>query len=146
MNRPDLAPVLAIEKAEDAIEFYRAVFDAEEIERYQRPDGFIDHAELKIGNSILMLAGFDEQFTANPAGQEQGSVLLHLTVDNIDKVFERAVGHGAEVRVPVSDQFYGHRSGRFQDPFGHIWVLAQVVKEMSPKEMQEAYGAMFEGG
>lgn len=135
-----ITPYLVIKGAAQAIEYYKKVFGATELFRMNGPDGKVGHAELKIGNSHVMLA--DE----NPSmGQGHTSastigaspVSLYVYLPDVDQVFKRATTEGAKVLRPVEDQFYGDRSGFFQDPFGHLWGVATHVEDVSPQEMQE---------
>jgi len=133
-----ITPYLVVNGAEKAIEYYKKVFGATEIMRFPAPNGKIGHAELKIGDSPIMLA--DE----NPAmGQGHTSaatvggspVSIYLYIENVDDVVKRAVAEGATVLKPVQDQFYGDRSGFIRDPFGHLWGVATHVEDVSADEM-----------
>jgi PhnB protein len=135
-----VTPYLVIKGAAQAIEYYKDVFDAEEVFRMDGPDGKVGHAELRIGTSRIMLA--DE----NPnMGQGHASavtigaspVSLYLYIPDVDRVVERAVAAGAKVLRPVQDQFYGDRSGFIQDPFGHLWGIATHVEDVEPRELEE---------
>jgi PhnB protein len=134
----NVTPYLYVKGAVAAIDFYKDVFGATEIMRMHGPNGKIMHAELKFGDSIVMLA--DE----NPAmgimsPQTVGgySVGLHLYVENSDAVVQKAVENGARALRPVKDQFYGDRSGTLLDPFGHMWSVATHVEDVSPEEMKK---------
>jgi PhnB protein len=133
-------PYLIIKGAAQAIEYYKKVFGATEAVRMNGPDGKVGHAELKIGNSRIMLA--DE----NPSmGQGHASastigtspVSLYVYLPDVDRVIRQAVVEGAKILKPVEDQFYGDRSGFIQDPFGHFWSVATHVEDVSPKELEE---------
>jgi len=135
-----VTPYLVIKGASQAIEYYKKVFDATEIMRMPGPNGTVGHAELKIGDSMIMLA--DE----NPSmGQGHTSatttggspISLYVYMKDVDKVFERAIAEGAKILKPVQDQFYGDRSGFLQDPFGHLWGVATHVEDVSADEMKE---------
>jgi len=135
-----ITPYLIIKGAAQAIDYYKKVFGATEVMRMNGPDGKVGHAELKIGDSHIMLA--DE----NPAmGQGYTSaatigaspVSLYLYIPDVDKVVERAAAEGAKILKPVQDQFYGDRSGFIQDPFGHLWGVATHVEDVSPQEMEQ---------
>lgn len=141
-----VTPYLVIKGAAQAIDYYKKVFGANELVRMAGPDGKIGHAELEIGDSRIMLA--DE----NPSmGQGYSSaatigatpVSLYLYVPDVDRIFEKAVAEGAKVLRPVQDQFYGDRSGFFQDPFGHLWGVATHVEDVSPQEMKERMKKMM---
>jgi PhnB protein len=135
-----ITPYLIVKGAAQAIEYYKKVFGATELLRMNSPDGKVGHAELKIGNSHVMLA--DE----NPAmGQGhtsastigQSPVSLYVYLPDVDTVVKRAAAEGGKILKPVEDQFYGDRSGFLQDPFGHLWGVATHVEDVSPKELEE---------
>jgi PhnB protein len=135
-----LAPYLVVDGAAQAIAFYARAFGAKETMRLAEPGGRIGHAEITIGDALVMLA--DEHPEMNIRGPKAlgGSpVTLHVQVDDVDAVAARAVAAGATVVFPVKDQFYGERSGRFEDPFGHIWILSTHVEDVSPEELQRRY-------
>jgi len=141
-----VTPYLIIKGAAQAIEYYKKVFGAIETVRMGGPDGKIGHAELKIGNSHIMLA--DE----NPSMGEghtsattigASPVSLYVYLPNVDEVFNKATAEGAKVLKPVVDQFYGDRSGFFQDPFGHLWGVATHVEDVSPEQMKERMQKMM---
>jgi uncharacterized glyoxalase superfamily protein PhnB len=103
------------------------------------PDGKVMHAELKIGDSIVMLADeFPEFGAVAPESGGSTSMGLHIYVDNVDQAFDRAVNAGAKVEMPVSDQFWGDRYGKLRDPFGHKWSIATHVRDMSADEMKQS--------
>jgi PhnB protein len=142
-----VTPYLVIKGAAQAIDYYKKVFGATETVRMNGPDGKVGHAELKIGNSIIMVA--DE----NPnLGQGHTSattiggspVSLYLYFPDVDRVFERAVAEGAKVLKPVENQFYGDRNGFLQDPFGHLWGVATHVEDVSPQDMKERMQKMMQ--
>lgn len=141
---PTLAPAVGVKDASVAIDWYRRVFGAKETLRLTAPDGAIVHAELNLGGSILML-GEESEEQGNPAPPTIGGtpVRLHLYVEDVDALFSRATREGAEVLIDVADQFYGHRAGRFKDPFGHVWIVASRIEEMSPDEMQTRMDQLF---
>jgi PhnB protein len=133
-----VTPYLFVRGASSAIDFYKTVFGAKETMRMQGPDGRIVHAEVKIGDSIVMVA--DE----NPANgvmspQTIGgySVGLHIYVENVDAVIQKAVESGAKPLRPIKNQFYGDRSGTLLDPFGHMWSVSTHVEDVSPEEMRK---------
>jgi PhnB protein len=135
-----VTPYLVVKGAAKAIDYYKKVFGATEIMRMPGPDGKIGHAELKIGDSNIMLA--DESPSMGPghisADTVGGSpVSLYVYLPNVDDVVKRATTEGAKLLKPVQDQFYGDRSGFIQDPFGHLWGIATHTEDVSPKEMQE---------
>ena len=135
-----VTPYLVVRGAAQAIDYYKKVFGATEIMRMPGPDGKIGHAELKIGNSHIMLA--DESPGMGPghisADTVGGSpVSLYVYLPDVDDVVKRATTEGAKLLKPVQDQFYGDRSGFIQDPFGHLWGIATHVEDVSPKDMEE---------
>jgi PhnB protein len=124
-----LTTYLVLPKCAEAIEFYKRAFNAEELLRMPMPDGSVGHAELKIGNSILMLASGGEQWPAT-------SSLTCLYVEDCDAVFARAVEAGAEVIEPLTDKFYGDRAGSVTDPFGQRWSIMTHKEDLTPEEME----------
>jgi PhnB protein len=130
-----------------AIAWYCRVFGAEEVRaRLIAPDGTCMNAEIRIGDERLMLA--DEMPSVgsiSPEGRDGTSVVLNLHVEDVDAVFQRAVDAGAEVVFPLADQFYGDRSGRIRDPFGHAWILATRQREVPEAEMLAAFQSLFGG-
>jgi PhnB protein len=135
-----VTPYLVIRGAGRAIDFYKKVLGAVETVRMPGPDGKIGHAELKIGNSHIMLADESPQMGPGHTGPETvgGSpVSLYVYLPDVDRVVQRAKDEGAKILKPVQDQFYGDRSGFFQDPFGHLWGIATHVEDVSPEQMKE---------
>jgi PhnB protein len=139
-----VTPMLALSDASAAIEFYKKAFGATELYRLTEPSGKIGHAEIKIGDSVIMLADEYPGHNISPAKLGGSSVILNVFVPNVDEVFKRAVDAGAIVKFPLKDQFYGDRSGRVADPFGHLWILSQHIKDISPAEMQAEFNKMFQ--
>jgi PhnB protein len=138
-----VTPMLALSDAAAAIEFYKKAFGATELYRLTEPSGKIGHAEIKIGDSIIMLADEYPGHNIPPDKLGGSSVVLNVFVENVDELFNRAVENGAKVMFPLKDQFYGDRSGRVQDPFGHLWILSKHIEDVSPAEMQKRFQAMF---
>ena len=139
----NVTPYLVIKGAAAAIDFYKKAFGAAEIMRMPQPDGRIGHAELKFGDSFVMLADeFPEMGVVGPATLGNTSVGLLLYVEDVDKTVERAVALGAKIQKPVADQFYGDRNGTIEDPFGHKWTIAAHVEDVSPEEMKRRMAAM----
>lgn len=131
-------PYLMVRDAAHAIEYYKQVFGATELVRLVQPDGRIGHAEIKIGDSPIMLADeFPEYGNLSPQSVGGSSVVIHLYVEDADTTASRAVAAGARIRIPVKDQFYGDRSGRLVDPFGHIWIIATHREDVSAQEIQQ---------
>jgi len=137
-------PYLSIDGAAKAIDFYKTVFGAQEVVRHDM-GGRIGHAELRIGNGLLMLADeFPEMDFRGPKSMGGSPVMLNLYVENVDEVFRRAEAAGATVVRPVADQFYGDRSGQFTDPFGHRWNVTTHVEDVSYEEMERRSKAYTE--
>ena len=138
-----LTPYLSIKGAAAAIEFYKKAFNAVELMRLVGPNGTIGHAEIRIGNSPIMLA--DEHPPMNflsPKTIGGSPVLLHLYVDDSDKMFAQAVAAGATVLRALNTQFYGDRSGTILDPYGHMWSLSTHVEDVSAEEIERRAAAM----
>jgi len=132
-----VTPHLIVRRGADAIEFYKKAFGATELFRFPTPDGKIGHAELKIGDSPIMLA--DEHPDMGYVGPESiggTPVSLMIYVEDVDTVFDRAVAAGATVKEALQDKFYGDRIGTLTDPFGHRWHVATHKEDVSPEEMQ----------
>lgn len=139
-------PYLIIKDAAKAIEFYKKAFGATEMMRMSQPDGRIGHAEIKIGDSPIMLADeFPEMGARSPQSLGGSPVSILLYVADVDACAERAVTAGAKVVRPVKDQFYGDRSGSFEDPFGHQWHIATHVEDVAPEEMHKRAAAAGRG-
>ena len=143
---PRLSPYLAVAGAAEAIEFYVKVFGATERMRLAGPDGRIGHAELEFGDSLLMLADeFPDMDARGPKSVGGTPVTISLYVEDVDQVFERALEAGAKELRAVEDQFYGDRSGQFEDPFGHHWSVATHVEDVPPEEMEQRAAAAMGG-
>jgi PhnB protein len=137
-----LTPYLIVKDASSAIEFYRKVFGAKELFQISGPDGKIGHAELKIGDSVVMLADEHPQMGyRSPSSLGGSSVSILLYLEEVDAVFARAVKAGATAQREVADQFYGDRTGTLRDPFGHVWTVATHVEDVAPEEMQRRAAA-----
>ena len=132
-----VTPYLVVGGAARALEFYKKAFGAEETVRMPGPDGRIGHAEVRIGDSVVMLADENPEMGAKSPKTIGGSpITLFVYVDDVDKVFARAVEFGATVQRPLANQFYGDRTGGVIDPFGHVWYLATHIEDVSPDEMK----------
>ena len=139
----NVTPYLVIKGAAAAIDFYKKAFGATELMRMPHPDGRIGHAELKFGDSHVMLADeFPEMNVVSPQTLGNSPVGLLLYVDDVDATFAKAVSLGATVNKPLADQFYGDRTGTVVDPFGHKWTIATHKEDVSPEEMQRRMAAM----
>jgi PhnB protein len=138
-----ITPYLHITGAARAIEFYKEVFGATEIMRMDAPDGKIGHAEIKIGDSHVMLADeCDEADARSPQTIGGSAVGLMLYVEDVDAVIGEAVAAGAKLIEPLEDKFYGDRMGKLVDPFGHIWAIATHKEDVSPEEMEKRLAAL----
>ncbi len=133
-----LTPFLTVRDAARAIEFYKNAFGAVDRGAMKGPDGKIMHAEMVIGDSIIMLSDeFPEFGTLSPQSTGGAGMGLHIYLDGVDAAFDRAVKAGAEVEMPVMDQFWGDRYGKLKDPFGHHWSIATHTKDLSLDEMKQ---------
>jgi PhnB protein len=137
-----VTPYLIIKGAADAIEFYKKAFGATELFRMTQPDGKIAHAEMKIGDSPIMLSDeHPEMGYVGPTTVGGSPVSLMIYVDDVDTIFKQAITAGGEELKPLQDQFYGDRSGSLKDPFGHIWHVATHIEDVSPEEMDKRAAA-----
>ncbi len=140
---PRVTPYLYIDGASSAIDFYIAVLGAERRMTMPGPDGKVGHAELTIGDSVIMLADeFPEMGVRGPRSVGGTPVVIHLYVEDVDDTFERAVNAGATVLRPVEDKFYGDRGGEFEDPYGHRWSIATHIEDLSAEEMGKRMGQL----
>ena len=131
-------PYLIIDGAADAIEFYKKAFGATELFRFPAPDGKIGHAEIKIGDSPIMLAdAYPQMGYQGPKSIGGSPVSLMIYIEDVDTVFNRAVDAGATVKEAVSNKFYGDRAGTLIDPFGHIWHVSTHVEDVPMEEMEK---------
>jgi len=145
---PRVSPYLCVDGASAAIEFYERVFGAKERARMAQPDGKVGHAELEFGDSVVMLSDeYPEMGVRSPKAIGGTPVIMSVYVEDVDDVFKRALGAGATTVRDVKDQFYGDRTGQFEDPFGHQWSVATHVEDVAPDEMERrAAEAMHQGG
>lgn len=140
-----LTPTLVIEGAAQAIDFYRKAFGAEETMRFEH-GGIVAHAELRIGDSLFMFGEpWPDSGHKSPAALGGSPAGLMIYLDDVDTAFERAVAAGAKVTSPVTDQFYGDRSGSLTDPFGHNWTIATHKEDVTMEEMQRRFREMMQG-
>ena len=137
-----VTPYLIITGAAQAIEFYKSAFGATELVRMPDPKGKIAHAEIKIGDSMIMLADeHPEMGYRGPRSLGGTSVSILLYVPDVDTVFERAIKAGGKSQRAVADQFYGDRMGTFEDPFGHVWTIGTHIEDVAPEEMKRRMAA-----
>jgi len=138
-----VTPYLIVNGAADAIDFYKRAFGATEIMRMPDPKGRIGHAEIRVGDSVIMMADqHHEMGYRDPRSLGGTAVSIVLYVDNVDTVFDRAIKAGAKSQRPVADQFYGDRMGTLEDPFGHVWTIGTHIEDVSPEEMKRRMAAM----
>jgi PhnB protein len=142
-----VTPYLIVEGAARALAFYKEVFGATEQMRMAGPSGRVAHAEMRIGDSVVMLADeVPDMGYRGPKGYGGSAVSLMVYVDDVDATFRRAIAAGAIERRAVQNQFYGDRSGTLEDPFGHTWTVSTHVEDLTPDEMtQRAERAMKQG-
>ena len=139
-----ITPYMTVRDAARAIEFYKQAFGAVEKGVMKGPDGKVMHAELRIGDSLLMLADEFPQFGSLSPQAIGGSAMgLHIYVEDVDAAFDRAVKAGGTVEMPVSDMFWGDRYGKLVDPFGHKWSIATHKADLSMEEMERGMKAMM---
>ena len=140
-----VTPYLIVHQAAEAIDFYKRAFGASELMRLVAPNGVVGHAEVKIGDSPIMLADEspDEGFRG-PHSLGGSAVSILLYVEDVDTLFDRAIAAGAKALRPVTDQFYGDRAGTLEDPFGHVWTLATHKEDLSPTEINKRAEAVFQ--
>jgi PhnB protein len=140
-----ITPYLICKNAEAAIDFYKRAFGATEVLRMGKP-GMVGHCEMKIGNRIFMLADeFPDMGAVSPETIGGTSVSMYIYVEDVDSFTDKAVAEGLKVLKPVTDQFYGDRSGAFEDPFGHHWGFATHKEDLTPAELQQRAAAAHGG-
>jgi PhnB protein len=139
-----VTPSIMVAGAARAIDFYKKALGAEEVSRFPGPDGSIMHAEIRIGDSPIMLGDeMPEQGAKGPKAYGGTPVSLFVYLDNVDAAWKRAIDAGGKQIMPLADQFWGDRAGCFEDPFGHRWWLAQHIKDMTPEELRQAADQFF---
>jgi len=137
-----VTPYLIIRGAATALEFYKQAFGARERGRMTAPDGRVAHAEIQIGDSVIMLADeFPEMNARSPQSLGGSPVLIHLYVEHVDEVVAQAVAAGAQVERAVQNQFWGDRAGGVIDPFGHRWYIATHIEDVPPEELEKRAAA-----
>lgn len=136
-------PYLIIQGAANAIEFYKKAFGATELMRMAGPGGKVMHAEIKIGDSPIMVADeFPEMGVRGPQALGGSPVSIFLYVEDVDALAKQAIAAGAKELMPVQDQFWGDRYGKLQDPFGHVWDIATHKEDVAPEEIYKRAAAM----
>ena len=145
-NYPQVIPYLTVDGAAQAIDFYVSVLGAKERMRMPGPDGKIGHAELEIGRGMVMLSDeFPDMGGKSPKTVGGNPVTVMTYVEDVDAVFERALNAGATERRPLENQFYGDRSGQFEDPYGHLWYVASHIEDVSDEEMAKRSADLMGG-
>ncbi|HLK88281.1 MAG TPA: VOC family protein [Polyangia bacterium] len=145
-----VTPYISVKGAAQALDFYQRAFGAEVVVRMDMPDGRVGHAEMKIGDSVVMLADempeMADAITRSPQTLGASSFGLMIYLDGVDARFKQAVDAGAKVKRPLQDQFYGDRTGTIEDPFGHIWTLGTHIEDVPPDEMKKRMAAFTKSG
>jgi PhnB protein len=134
---------LPVKNAAKAIEFYNRAFGAEEVMRLTDPEGKIIHAEIRFADTLIMLFEEDPRFGLSPATLGGTSAVIQIYTPDVETFVEEAVMAGAEVMIPIEEQFYGDRSGRIRDPFGHQWIVATHVESITTSELQKRFHEMY---
>jgi PhnB protein len=143
---PQVTPYLCVDGADAAIQFYTEVFGAKERGRMPAPGGKIGHAELQLGDSVIMLSDeAPEMGQRSPKSVGGTPVTINVYVEDVDGAFDRAIRAGAQVLRPVENQFYGDRAGQFEDPFGHRWSVATHVEDVPEDEMARRAAEVMSG-
>ncbi len=138
-----MTPDLVCAGAADAIEFYKKAFNAVELMRVPLSQGKLMHAEIRIGDSVAMLADeFPDMGMLGPKSFKGSPVTIHLYVEDVDAFVARAVTAGAKITMPIADMFWGDRYGKLEDPFGHHWSVATHIRDVSAEEMQQGMQKM----
>ena len=138
-----VSPYLIVNGAAAALDFYVKAFRAKELFRHTAPDGRIGHAEIRIGDSVVMLADEHPEVDARSPESYGGSpVRIHLYVEDVDAIARQAIAAGIKVVRPVQDQFYGDRNATFEDPFGHVWHVSTHIEDVSEEELSRRAAAM----
>jgi PhnB protein len=145
-----VTPRLVVSDGAAAIDFYKRAFAAEEVgEPFAGPNGELIHAEVRIGDSIVMITEDSDPASEAPAKAPQAlggfvTAVMALYWEDVDSAWARALGAGAEVIYPIADHFYGERGGRLRDPFGQQWMMSQHIEDVSPEEMNRRAAALFD--
>jgi PhnB protein len=146
-NYHTVTPYLTVGDAQQAIAFYQQAFNATELMRLVDAGGKVGHAELQIGSSKLMLSDeYPEMDICSPKKLGGSATSLHLYVEDANALFEQAIAAGATVVMPLADQFYGDRSGKVLDPFGHSWTIASHQEDLSPTEVEQRFTELYGEG
>ncbi|AVE08067.1 glyoxalase [Pseudomonas palleroniana] len=141
-----LTPYLGVEQAAEAIEFYKKAFNATQVMRLDMPDGRVGHAELRIGDSPIMLGSPCDESPFGSPRDDHTSVGLHLYVADVDAQYQQAIAAGGIAVSDPKDQFYGDRTGTLRDPFGHVWFLATHKEDLTEAQIRQRAIEMFKQG
>src|SRR6516225_2101938 len=141
-----ITPAITFRNAKNAIIWYKNVFGATEKMILKDPSDKIVHAELLIGDSVIMVSDENPDYNRSPLSLGGNSVNLAMYVHDVDETMKKAVHNGARLVAPATDQFYGDRVGRIEDPFGYLWIIATPQKKISPDEMQKMINEMMQAG
>ena len=139
-------PMLVVRGVGEAMAFYERAFGAEEADRLAGPGGKIVHGEIRVGGARVMLSEESPPHSRSPQTLGGSGVIVQVYVADVDALFARAVEAGAKVIFPLSDQFYGDRSGRLEDPFGHLWIFSARKETLTGEEIQRRFEAMMKQG
>lgn len=144
----ELYPYLCVPSAQAAVDFYTRAFGAQELYRLTEPSGRVGHVELQMGPSAVLMVSeeYPEYGITAPPPQGLPGMVIHLHVDDCDAMSRQAVTCGATLISPPTDQFYGERSCKVRDPFGHTWLLGHSIEKVTPQEMQRRYTALMRNG
>lgn len=133
-----VTPYLIVDGAAEAIEFYKKAFDAVELLRLDMPGGGIGHAEIRIGNSPIMMAdSMPERGFVSPVTLGNTPTAFMVYCEDVDALYAQAIAAGATEEQPVMDQFYGDRTGQLKDPFGHLWTIATHKEDLTPEQLKQ---------
>lgn len=140
-------PYIAVKDANAAIDFYRRAFGAKELMRLAMPGGLVGHAEIKIGAARIMLADeYPDYEFLSPPTVGGTPVMIHIYVEDVDRFVKKALAEGLKELRPLETHFYGDRGGKYQDPFGHIWIFSTHVEDVPQDEVERRAAQMFGGG
>ncbi len=141
-----ITAMIAVEDTMKAIQFYKKIFGAKVMNLLKESGGRVAHAEIKIGDSVLMIADENPQYNHTPKSLGATTLIISLYIENVDKIIKKALSSGAKLLIPPRDQFYGDRSGRIEDPFGHVWIISTHIEDVTPKEMLKRYKKLIGNG
>lgn len=135
--------MLIVKDADKALRFYNSAFEAEVVMELKDANGFVVHAEIRIDDTIIMLAQENPEYNLSPESAGSTGVVIQLYTGDVEYLFNAAIRAGAEEIFPIKEQFYGDRAGRVKDPFGHHWIIATHVEDVTPKELQRRFHELY---